>query len=329
MTKFSVILPVKNGGNYVKECIASILNQTYKHFFNVIVLDNNSDDGTMEWLQTLKDSRVSIFPSRVSLSMEDNWGRIKFIPKNEFMTIIGHDDILLPSYLDEMNQLISRFPEASLYQTHFDFIDENGKYLRTAQPMNEIQYADDFIKCQILKTLDSTGTGYMFRSSDYDRLGGIPCDYPNLIFADYALWVMLTSISYKATSVNKCFNYRLHNSTSRLTNGMLYCQAFEKYIYFLASVSKENNEVKFVIDQYGKKFLLDYCESLSHRLLKTPFSKRQMKVADFIEKCNLYAESLIPNVEFLPKRNFKILIAEVLDSNIISRKLFVFFRQII
>ncbi len=328
MSKFSIILPVKNGGAYLKECVNSILSQTFIEF-NLLVLDNNSDDGSSQWLQTINDERVIIYRSSVSLSMEENWARIITLPKNEFMTIIGHDDVFHNQYLQEMSELIFRFPDAGLYQTHFDFIDENGKYLRTAQPMNEIQYADDFIKCQILKTLDSMGTGYMFRSSDYDRLGGIPSDYPNLIFADYALWVMLTSISYKATSINKCFNYRLHNSTSRLTNGMLYCQAFEKYIYFLASVSKENNEVKFVIDQYGKKFLLDYCESLSHRLLKTPFSKRQMRVSDFLENCNGYAKALIPKEEFLPKRNFKILIAEILDSNFIARELFFFIRRFI
>lgn len=48
------------------------------------------------------------------------------------------------------------------------------------------------------RTIDSTGTGYMMRAADYDRLGGIPADYPNLIFADFALWMSLMRGGYKA-----------------------------------------------------------------------------------------------------------------------------------
>lgn len=60
--KFSIILPVRNGGNYVKECAHSILSQTLDDF-NLIVLDNCSTDGTLEWMQSLNDNRIIIYPS--------------------------------------------------------------------------------------------------------------------------------------------------------------------------------------------------------------------------------------------------------------------------
>ena len=41
MKKFSIILPVKNGGKYVKECVKSILFQTLNDF-NLLVLDNDN-----------------------------------------------------------------------------------------------------------------------------------------------------------------------------------------------------------------------------------------------------------------------------------------------
>ena len=41
MKKFSIILPVKNGGEYVKECVRSILSQTLNDF-NLLVLDNDN-----------------------------------------------------------------------------------------------------------------------------------------------------------------------------------------------------------------------------------------------------------------------------------------------
>jgi glycosyltransferase involved in cell wall biosynthesis len=48
--KFSIILPVKNGGEYVKECVQSILAQSCPDF-NLHILENCSTDGTAEWLQ--------------------------------------------------------------------------------------------------------------------------------------------------------------------------------------------------------------------------------------------------------------------------------------
>ena len=40
MRTYSIVLPVRNGGEYVKECIGSILAQTYSAF-DLLVVDNN------------------------------------------------------------------------------------------------------------------------------------------------------------------------------------------------------------------------------------------------------------------------------------------------
>ena len=326
MNKFSIILPVKNGGDYLKECVNSILAQTHTDF-NLLVLENASTDDSLNWLQQQNDSRIKIIASDISLSMVDNWSRIKDLDKNEFMTIIGHDDLLHPYYLEEMNRLIDIHPQASLYQSHFNFINETGVFLSKCQIMDEYQTADNFLKCHILHTLDSMGKGYMFRSKDYDNLGGMPVNYPNLMFADYQLWIQLTSINYKATTEKVCFSYRLNNSVSRKTNGELYQQAFESYVYFLVEEAKNDNKIKLVLDNYGKVLLMYYCESLCHRILKTNVYVRKLKVKDHIDKCIEYAKLLIPDQAFSPRKNFRIKIAEMFDSNFITRKIFYFFKK--
>src|ERR1700691_5530373 len=110
MNKYSIILPVRNGGEYVKLCINSILAQTIPEF-NFLVLDNCSTDGTAEWIRSLNDNRIILFPASQPLTIEENWSRIKDIPKNEFITLIGHDDILLPNYLETMGSLIDKHPD--------------------------------------------------------------------------------------------------------------------------------------------------------------------------------------------------------------------------
>lgn len=327
MSKYSIILPVRNGGTYVKECVHSILAQTLPDF-NLIVLDNCSSDGTTEWIQSLQENRIVLHPSEKSLTIEENWHRIIDIPKNEFMTMIGHDDILGPHYLEEMNRLIVSHPTATLFQAHYDFIDGNGKEIRPCLPMDETQYAHEFLACQMARTMESMGTGYMMRSRDYDDIGGMPSNYPNLIFADYELWIKLMLRGYKATTLRKCFSYRVHMSLSRTTNGALYQEAFGKYIYYLKELMQKDQNMQLVITRYGKQMLMYYCESLSHRLLKTPGKERSFKVAEFIRRCEWYAREIIPEQHFKPLERFRIRIAKQLDDFVLGRTLFNVFKKL-
>jgi glycosyltransferase involved in cell wall biosynthesis len=320
MHRFSIILPVRNGGEYLKICVNSIFNQSYKDF-NLIVLDNNSTDGSLQWISSFNDSRIVVHPSAKSLTIEENWGRIKDVPRNEYMTMIGHDDILNEFYLEEMNRLIERHPGASLYQTHFAYIDKDSLITRNCLPMDEIQQAHEFLACQMNRTIDSTGTGYMMRSKDFDEVGGMPQRYRNLIFSDYELWIRLASKSYKATAQRECFQYREHLSVSRITNGEQYENAFGEYVKFL-SVLKNTSEFNEVITRYGAKMLVYFCESLSHRVLKTPLNKRQIKVRDVVRNFNSYAKTLIPGQPFLPLKEKRIRYAVLLDRSTITRNAF-------
>lgn len=324
--RFSIFLPVRNGGDFCKVCVRNILHQTFRDF-NLNVLDNCSTDGTIEWIQSLNDNRIILNPSHTPLSIEQNWARIKDIEKNEFMTIIGHDDILHPHYLEQMNRLLEKHPHASLYQAHYNYVDEKRNFLRPCLPMDEIQYGHEFLACQMARTMDSMGTGYLMRSKDYEAVGGIPVHYPNLIFADYELWIKLSSITYKATSANTLFDYRIHQNVSKTTNGENYIKAFKYYIAFLQTI-KEDESFQKVINRYGNDFLMYYCQALSHRLLKTPKSKRNLSVNEYIDICKGFAHSLVPNENFEPLSKPMIRIAKRLDNSIFGRQLFRAYQKI-
>lgn len=312
----------------MKECIKSILGQTLLDF-NLLILDNNSTDSSVSWIEALRDPRIIIYRSDANLGIVGNWARIKNIPRNKYMTIIGHDDIFCSGYLQDMDRLIAKHPDASLYQCHFEFIDGDGKFMRKCLPMAEKQFGHEFLTSQLTHSLDSTGTGYMMRSRDFDTLGGMPQHYPSLIFADYQLWLQLTLKSYKATSPATGFQYRLHNSTSKLTNGEEYQQAFEKYVHFIAAEIKQHEEVQRVVKEYGGAYLMFFCKSLSHRILKTPLHLRKIKVSDFIEKCRSFARLWVPGETFEPMKKFEINIAAKLDTFAFARKLFLLYKKLL
>ncbi|MDE1191944.1 MAG: glycosyltransferase [Arachidicoccus sp.] len=325
--KYSIILPVHNGGEYVKECIQSILAQTYSDF-NLHVLENKSTDGTTEWLDTIIDKRVIIISSDKLLSIEENWNRIKTIEKNEFITIIGHDDILYHNYLETMDELINKHPQASIYQTHFNFIDKNGNVIAKGKPMDEVQSGAEFLSQFLNNTIDIIGSGFMYRASDYNSLGGFP-DYPNLLFADFEIYINLALKNYKATSFKECFAFRLHQSMTSRSSDAKFQEAFKRFIYFLNSVKKESTTFKEVVERYAEIYIKFYSKGLSHKLLRTPKSARKnISVKSFLNDCKNYTDLLVPNNNFNPTNNYSVKMAQIIDGNFLTRGLFLLFKKI-
>ena len=325
--KFSIILPVKNGGVYIKECVHSILSQTYSDF-NLHILENCSNDGTTEWLNTLKDERIIIIPSEKPLSIEENWARVLLINKNEFITIIGHDDLLAKDYLETMNELINKYPDAGLYQTHFRFIDAKGNVIRRCKPMDEKQTAPEFLSSFLQRAIDVNGTGFIIRSKNYATLGGIPA-YHNLLFADFELWIKATEISYKITSLKECFSFRLHQSTTTISADIKMQKAFEQFIYFLQKLKNKNMALEKVIELHAISFIQFWCKGLAHRLMRTPKSARNnLSVSIFLNDCKKYADFLVAENNFNPLKNPSINLAKQIDKFSFTRNLFLLFKKI-
>ena len=234
---FSVVLPVRNGGEYVKLCVASVLAQTLSDAFELLVLDNASTDGTAEWLATLDDPRVRVFPSDRPLAIEENWARIKDLPKKKFLTTIGHDDLLDARFLEIIARLIRAAPDAGLYYTHFRLIGADGAFLRHCRPMPARETAAEFLAARLRRRRDSFGTGHVLRSAAYDALGGIP-PFPKLLYADDALFLRAIGASYRATAPDEAFSYRWHaasTSTGSTWEGVF--AGLERYGQFLACLA--------------------------------------------------------------------------------------------
>ncbi len=254
--RFTIVLPVHNGGAQVRKAVQSVLAQTLDDF-DFLILENASTDGTAEWLEGLHDPRIQVVPASTLLPIEENWRRIAQTPRGEFMTILGHDDAFDADFLETVARLIARFPDATLYHTHFRLIDERGRCLRHCLPVPERETAAEFFLARMENRRDSFGTGYVMRSADYDAVGGIPI-FPKLLFADDALWLALAGRGYKATAAEECFSYRLHpasvsghSSREELLGGL------EAYLHFLAEYRMADPALAAVLDRHGAVMLTE------------------------------------------------------------------------
>lgn len=318
MTKFSIFLPVRNGWPYVKECIESILQQTYPHF-ELHVLDNQSTDNTISYLRSLNDARLRLWTSTSALSIEDSWARVKNVPKQEYMTLIGHDDILDAGFLDAIKVLIDRYPDASLYQTGSRLINAGGKKIRSCRSVPQTETAAGYMDARFAFQRDIFGTGYVMRSSDYDRLGGIPA-FEKLFFADDALWLALMHNSYKAADPRETFAVRIHaksESASLPSAWSSILLGLNQFTEFLHRYVKDDDAARSVLEERGARFLLTYHQNIYIFALIDACQNRKKVGQHVLRSIESSLARIAPRVAGDLRRSLKVRLLEFLNASLL------------
>ena len=94
----SVITPVWNGLPHIKQCISSVLAQEFQDWEHLIG-DNDSTDGTREYLETLSDPRIHIFKHETNLGISGNFNFLFAKANSPIAYILCADDYFDPGGL--------------------------------------------------------------------------------------------------------------------------------------------------------------------------------------------------------------------------------------
>ncbi len=101
---FSVIVPVYNTQKYLKECLDSILSQTYKDFEIILVDDGSTDESGKICDEAAKnDNRVNVIHKKNGgVSSARNAGIA--IAKGSYLAFVDSDDFVAPLWLEHINK---------------------------------------------------------------------------------------------------------------------------------------------------------------------------------------------------------------------------------
>ena len=99
--RVSILIPVYNRKNFITECIQSALDQTYTDF-EIVVVDNSSDDGTWEICQRFAalDRRVKVFQNSKNIGPVRNWRKCLSESRGEIVKFLFSDDTIFPDFLE-------------------------------------------------------------------------------------------------------------------------------------------------------------------------------------------------------------------------------------
>src|SRR5262249_29619062 len=115
--RYSVLLPTRQGASLLEACVRSVLDQPYEQM-ELVVSDNNSDDGTAEILAGLAgDPRLRVVTQTETLRVTDNWNAALAASSGDLIVLLGDDDLLLDGYFERADELRERHgePEVLLY----------------------------------------------------------------------------------------------------------------------------------------------------------------------------------------------------------------------
>ncbi len=128
MPRFSVVIPLYNKENYVLDTLQSVLNQTFQDY-EVIVVNDYSTDTSWKRAKTVRDSQVRFLEhdKNKGLSASRNTG-IK-AAKADYVAFLDADDTWKPTFLETIDQLITSYPEASLFASKYEVVLSNGKVI--------------------------------------------------------------------------------------------------------------------------------------------------------------------------------------------------------
>ena len=103
----SIIVPIYNVENYLRQCLDSIQNQTYKKFECIMVNDGSTDSSQQIAEEYLTDSRFTLInQSNKGLSGARNTGISHIREESTFVAFVDSDDYIYPDFLETLIEYI-------------------------------------------------------------------------------------------------------------------------------------------------------------------------------------------------------------------------------
>lgn len=124
MNPVSVVIPLYNKAPYIRRALESVLFQTVQPE-EIIVVDDGSTDGGGDLVKGLNNPQINLIQqANQGVSAARNRGINE--AKGDLIAFLDADDAWKPGYLETINRLRQRYPEAGIYATAFETISSKG-----------------------------------------------------------------------------------------------------------------------------------------------------------------------------------------------------------
>lgn len=207
--KVSIIIPVYNGSNYVKEAIDSALQQTYDNS-EVIVINDGSNDGEA----TAKICRL--YGNKIRYFEKENGGVASALNmgiekmEGEYFSWLSHDDVYYPDKLEVQIKELSKLEDkGTIVYTNVEYINDKSETISKTE--YEKIYSEKSLNTGIFPVLKglTNGCSLLIAKKCFNEVGVFNEELKTS--NDYEMWFRLFK-KYPSKFVSKIIiKYRFHD----------------------------------------------------------------------------------------------------------------------
>ena len=285
-TLISIIVPIYNVENYLRQCLDSIMNQTYQNFECLLINDgspDNSADICREYVS--KDSRFRYFEKENGgVSSARNLG-IEH-SKGEYITFIDSDDWVESDYLEVLYRALLEEQADIAISTYKQFnMDDNCYYLHSYQRGYDRKVFTNGELIDALYSLYVYDNTYNFVSCKLvsrEILKYIHFNLSTSYGEDMEFWNKVFLISKKIVYVNKdTYIYRTTHDNSKHYEEESVRNNIEQRLIFLAMLAARGMDIANYLSVYVR-FMNDYKMKLSEEKGEDNETVRWLKESLFL-----------------------------------------------
>jgi glycosyltransferase involved in cell wall biosynthesis len=126
MASVTVVIPIYNGEQLIRETLDSIFNQTYADY-EVICVDDSSTDSSISILNEYRDRILIVQQTNAGQAKARNTGAKHGTGK--YLAFLDQDDRWYPHFLERHVAILEKNPDAVMVHCDMDWIDEIGNVI--------------------------------------------------------------------------------------------------------------------------------------------------------------------------------------------------------
>ncbi len=248
---FSIIIPLYNKEYNVAKAIQSVHSQTFEDW-ELIIINDGSSDRSLEIARGATENirqPVTIL-DQVNSGVSATRNRGVSFAQYEFITFLDADDWWAPEFLEKMNHLVHKFPDAGIYGCKYFWV-KNGLLTKSLnqEPEDFEGYIDYFKAYTHAWWMPLSSISVVIPKNVFNDMGGFKKE---LKFGeDFDLWIRIVLI-YRVGYLNEplaFYNQDLYSGHRAL--GQRMWKKNEHFIFnlnFLVDEERRNQALKVLLD---------------------------------------------------------------------------------
>lgn len=259
----TIIIPVYNVELYIRKCIDSVLNQSYRNI-EIILINDGSKDKSLSIIREFNDKRIRVIDKENTGQSDCRY--IGYSEANgEYIYFMDSDDTLEENAIQVFYESITKF-DADICCCRFKLINSNGLTLKISEPYRQELLKDNLLilkEALISGEIKGTLWTKMFKKSFLEKSKLKP--ERRISLHDDCMFSFLSAVYAKRV----CFTQSvLYNALQRENSISRTCKPIMVTIYrdiynILLQKLKETNKWELV----KQEFYTGYCKSVLYALI--------------------------------------------------------------